>query len=108
MEPWRTARTARAVASSTCSSVSLGHRAEPGRDVDVGRGEHLGPVEDREQAVSPQGEPAVVSVVDHESATSPASRSESSSTIAAGGCQANTPHGWPSTSGVSGPHMPRT
>ena len=86
----------------------LGHRPEPRGDVDVGRTQHVGPVESREQAGSPQGQPPVVPVVDHGSTTSPDSRSESSSTIAAGGCHANTPHGWPSTSGVAGPHMPRT
>ena len=86
----------------------LRHRPEAGRDVDVGGTQHVGPVEHREQAGSPQGQPTVVPVVDHGSTTSPDSRSESSSTIAAGGCQAKTPHGWPSTTGVSGPHMPRT
>ena len=37
----------------------------------------------------------------------PSSRSDSAVISAAGGCQLNTPAGWPSTTGVSGPHMPR-
>ena len=37
----------------------------------------------------------------------PSSRSDSASTRATGGFHENTPHGWPSTRGVSGPHMPR-
>ena len=86
----------------------LGHRPEARRDVDVGGAQHVGPVEQPEQAGSPQRQPTVVPVVDHGSTTSPDSRSESSSTITAGGCHANTPQGWPSTSGVPGPHMPRT
>ena len=120
-DPVRTARTARAVASSTCSSdsssstpsrtatwmsaalsssgrlnrASSSGRAERAPAV-VGVGPH-GLVGDRHDALP-------VETV----ASRPSSRSESSTTIAAGGCQLKTPHGTPSTSGVSGPHMPRT
>jgi hypothetical protein len=37
----------------------------------------------------------------------PSSRSLVATISSAGGCQANTPHGCPSTTGVSGPTMPR-
>ena len=85
--------------------------AEGGRDVDVGGGEHPGGVELGEQPAGGQREVAVVQVdrvegVGHRT-TTPSSRSDSSSTSATGGRHENTPHGAPSTTGVSGPHMPR-
>ncbi len=79
---------------------------EPAGDVDVGRGEHAGVVERAQQAGRGAGEPDVEAVLgDH---APPSSTSLSAVTSAAGGFHANTPHGVPSTTGVSAPRMPRT
>ncbi len=88
---------------------------DPGGDVHVGRVEQVLGVERRQQPVAPAGQPPVVIAgrleqLAHRVApagTTPSRRSESASTSATGGRQAKTPHGAPSTSGVSGPHMPR-
>ncbi len=90
----------------------LGQRAEPSRDVHVGGVEDAALVEGAQQTLRAQGESRVVRVLDldrlerHDPA--PSRRSESAVTSEAGGCQEKTPAGWPSSSGVSGPHMPRT
>ena len=91
----------------------LALRAEPAGDVDVGGTQRVGTVERREQALGAQRQPAVARILDRSSVdghavTIPASRSDSATTINSGGCHAKTPHGCPSTTGVSEPHMPRT
>ena len=85
-------------------------RAHPGGHVHVGRRQDVGAIELGQQPGGLQREPAVVRIVDHEttSLAAPAMSSDSSTTMAAGGCHEKTPQGWPSISGVSGPHMPRT
>jgi hypothetical protein len=93
--------------------LGLAHgRAEPFGDVDVGGDEDARLVEGGERAGGGECEPLVVPVVDHVitpgSTGLPASSSDRAITSAAGGRQENTPHGTPSTTGVSGPHMPRT
>ena len=69
-------------------------------------------VECPQQAVGANGYPAVQRVVDvgaaHAARRPSSSRSDSATTIEAGGNQLNTPQGWPSTVGVWGPHIPRT
>ena len=93
--------------------------AEPHGHVDVGGMDDVSLVEGAQQPGCPEGEAPVTTVafeqrLGHDAApaalspvTRPSSRSESSTTMAAGGRQENTPQGFPSTSGVSGPHMPR-
>ena len=89
-------------------------RADPGGDVDVGGVEQVpalnvasspAPPRVSRQSASLGGSKS--SVMSRSAGTTPSSRSESASTRATGGRQAKTPHGAPSTSGVSGPHMPR-
>ena len=102
--------------AATVSSASPPASPSRWRDVDVGGLEHAGRVEGRAAARSaPSASRAVVRVARrleqasrHAVTAVPSSRSESASTSAAGGCQAKTPHGWPSTTRASsGPHMPR-
>ena len=86
-----------------CSADQVG---EPPRHVDVGGGEDSGLVELEQQPGHATREPGVEEV-GH--AASPRSRTSLSSSTSSGeGCQVNTPHGAPSTSGVSGPVIPRT
>ena len=84
--------------------------ADPLGDVDVGGLQQAGGVERRQQPGGLTAQPLVVLAdgleqLGHEA--TPSSRSESASTRATGGRQENTPHGSPSSSGVSGPHIPR-
>ena len=93
--------------------VLAAERTDAGGDVEVGGGEQQAVVERGEQAGAAAREPPVVLAgrleeLGHRDTTRPASRSESSSTSGTGARQVNTPHGIPSTIGVSGPHMPRT
>ncbi len=92
-----------------------GQRAQAPRDVHVGGVEHAGLVERPQQPARAACEPRVVRVLElegqqrHEAPPwRPSRRSDSAVTSAAGGRQEKTPAGWPSSSGVSGPHMPRT
>ena len=99
-----------------------GQPAEPGGDVHVGGVEHAGGVElgeqpgarERASRASPgstapgPGADRSARRAARRSSRSPSSRSDSSTTSAGGGRQPKTPHGTPSTTGVSGPHMPRT
>ena len=83
---------------------------EPPRDVHVGGREHARLVERRQRARGAARDPRVeaVELADLVHAAPRSSTSLSSSTSAAGGCQENTPQRCPSTTGVSGPVMPRT
>ena len=88
-----------------------GEPAQRRGDVDVGGGQHAGGVEGVQQPVCGERQVAVLRVdrledLAHDP-TTPSSRSESSSTSGTGGRHEKTPHGMPSTTGVSGPHMPR-
>ncbi len=93
----------------------VGLAAQPAErrcDVDVGGDQHSGGVELAEQTLRPSRQPHVVKIVvlileQHRHGAPRSSRADTSSTSAAGGCQENTPHGTPPTTGVSGPHMPR-
>ncbi len=80
---------------------------EAGRHVHGGGVEHAGPVELPQQPGRAERLAAVELVLDRGHAALPSSRSDSASTSAGGTGQLNTPAGWPSTTGVSGPHMPR-
>jgi hypothetical protein len=91
---------------------------DPGRDVDVGRGQDSGTVEIGQVSGGAECE-AVVQGIDrleqltHAAPTSPSRRSERASTRATGGLHEKTPHGCPSSprwvsSGVCAPHIPRT
>ena len=89
------------------------HRRAAVGDVEVGGGEQQAVVERGQQAGAAARESPVVLAggleeLRHRDTTRPASRSESSSTSGTGARQVNTPQGTPSTTGVSGPHMPRT
>ncbi len=100
----------------TASSVSGGECRDAHRDVDVGRGEHAGVVEGTQQSGRVVRAADVVWIVaarfvEVDRAHPPTPRSSTSlsaTTSAAGGRQAKTPHGVPSTVGVSGPVIPRT
>ena len=82
---------------------------EPACDVDVGGGEDSGVVELEQQPGRPTREAGVEALDDVGHAPSPRSRTSLSASTSAGeGCQVNTPHGVPSTTGVSGPVIPRT
>ena len=85
--------------------------ADPLGDVDVGGLQQPGLVVRRQQPGGLAGQPPVVLADRLEqlghAVTTPSSRSDSASTRATGGRHENTPHGSPSTSGVSGPHIPR-
>ena len=77
----------------------------------ISRFDHPGVVELAQQSGGRRTAPPVRVVGhldDHGAAFRPSSRSDSATTSAAGGRQLNTPAGWPSVSGVSGPHIPRT
>ena len=89
--------------------VLAGERGEPPRDVHVGRREHAGLVERAQQpggAARERGRrtdrPSIALT-----RAPPVEHVAERPTSAAGGRQANTPHGVPSTTGVSGPAMPR-
>ena len=75
------------------------------------RGQHAGGVEGGQRPVAPRARSRSWCVDGFEelahAVTTPSSRSDSSSTSATGGRHEKTPHGRPSTRGVSGPHMPR-
>ena len=81
-------------------------------DVEVGRRQQQAVVEGTQQAAAPARQPPVVLAGRLEqlghAVTCPARRSERSSTSGTGARQVKTPHGVPPTSGVAGPHMPRT
>ena len=62
IEPCRTARTASAAASSTCSRASSRIAPKPGRDVHVGGAEHVGLVERAQQPGGAEREPPVAAV----------------------------------------------
>ena len=87
--------------------------AEPAqrkRDMDVGAGQHAGRVEVGKQPGRTEGESSVGGVDGLEEVSHvhfPSRRSDRAVTRATGGCHEKTPHGRPSTLGVSGPHMPR-
>ena len=93
-----------------------GELGQAERDVDVGRDEHSGLVE-RAQETGRAGHLAdVIRIaldrrdrhVGHDGAP-PASRASlKAETSTADGCHENTPHRIPSTTGVSGPVIPRT
>jgi hypothetical protein len=93
-----------------------GQLAQARGDVHVGGLEHALVVERAEQAGRAERAPPAGRLdlgqrrghrVGHAGAL-PSRIAERSSTSAAGGCQENTPHGTPSTTGVPGPTMPRT
>ena len=91
------------------------HGTDPVRDVEVACGEHACLVEGAQQARGRVADPPVVGAVDLEeldhadtSAGLRSSRSDSEVTRSGGSGQLKTPAGCPSTTGVSGPHMPRT
>ena len=91
------------------------HGADPVRDMEVTCGEHAGLVEGAQQARRCVRDPPVVGAVDLEeldhadtSSGLRSSRSDSEVTRSGGRGQLKTPAGCPSTTGVSGPHMPRT
>ena len=82
---------------------------QPPRDVHVGGREHAGVVELEQQPGRSAGEACVEALGDVGHAPSPRSRTSLSAPTSAGdGCHVNTPHGVPSTTGVSGPVIPRT
>ena len=89
-----------------------GERAQTHRDVDVGGRQHADVVERAQQPRGAARAPRVVHVdldqrrSDHR-ACPQSNRSLSAATSAPGGRHANTPHGSPSTTGVSGPIIPR-
>ena len=88
---------------------SADQAGEAARHVDVGGGEHAGVVELEQQPGRPAREAGVEALGDVGHAPSPRSRTSLSASTSAGvGCQVKTPHGTPSTSGVSGPVIPRT
>jgi len=80
--------------------VLTGERRQPGGDVHVGGREHARVVELAQQAGGLDGDPSL--------GHARSSASLNAVTSVAGGRQANTPHGVPSTTGVSGPTIPRT
>ena len=93
-------------------------RGEAVRDVDVGGREHARVVELEQQpgGAAREADVEAVALVDRGHASAPtvrgpdlpwSSTSLSASTSAADGCHVNTPHGTPSTTGVSGPVIPR-
>src|SRR4029079_3082712 len=93
--------------------VLAAERTDAGGDVEVGEGEQQAVVERREQPGTAARESPVVLAcrleqLGHEVTTRPVSSSDGSATSGTGARQVNTPHGTPSTTGVSGPHMPRT
>ena len=110
-DPARTARETNATASATASSDYAGEGGQPLRDKHIRGLQDARVVEGAQPSggllrPSPVGD---IHLVDrHAAARLPSSRSDSSTTSAAGGCQLNTPAGCPSTTGVSRPHMPRT
>ena len=78
--------------------------------VDVGRTQDATAVECGEQSPRRRSSATVVQPHDVGDLThdrTPARRSDSATTMAAGGCHEKTPAGCPSYVGVSGPHMPR-
>ena len=82
---------------------------ETPRDVDVSGRQHAGVVELEQQPGRAAREAGVEALDEVGHALSPRSRTSlSASTSAGDGCQVNTPHGVPSTTGVSGPVIPRT
>jgi hypothetical protein len=83
---------------------------QPLRDVDVGGREHADVVELPQQLGRAPGAAHVerIDVEQRHVALRPSRMSLSPSTSGFGGSQANTPHGAPSTAGVSVPSMPRT
>ena len=88
--------------------VALAREAgEAQRDVHVGGREHPGRVELAHEPARTQGAADVEGVVGDHAAAPASSTSLSASTSAPDGRQANTPHGVPSITGVSGPVIPR-
>ena len=84
-------------------------RRQPAGDVDVGGMEHAGRVEVVQEA-GRAGRAADVEEIGLREAHAPSPRSSTSlsaTTSAPGGRHAKTPHGVPSTAGVSGPTIPR-
>ena len=82
-------------------------------DVHIGGGDQPRSVGVTEDAVGAQRVAVVewgvgLEELGHAAPPSPSSRSLTAVTSAVGGRQEKTPVGWPSTSGVASPHMPRT
>ena len=82
---------------------------QPPGDVDVSRVQHPRILELPQKPCSFSGFSWIEPIDDgrHRGTRPSSSASDSSVTRAAGGLHANTPHGCPSMTGVSGPHMPR-
>jgi hypothetical protein len=75
--------------------------------MDVGGGQQSRGVELGEQTLRTRRQSVVVKIVEHCHGAPRSSSADTSATSAGGGCQENTPHGLPSGTGVSGPHIPR-
>jgi hypothetical protein len=107
---WSTAAVAWIVSRSARTWPTRGartERAEAERDVDVGDDEHARVVE-RPQEAWRVARPAGVEAIRRRDQGAPRSKASlSASTSAALGCQAQTPHGTPSTTGVAAPVIPR-
>jgi hypothetical protein len=93
--------------------VLAGQRSESLRDVDVGGDQHARDVELAQQPGRARYPANVEGIaLDHYELighhVAPSSASLSASTRPSGGRQAKTPHARPSTTGVSGPVIPRT
>ena len=82
-------------------------RAEPGRDVHVGRREDPRGVEHAQQARGREREAGVERIGGGHAVAPSSSTSLSAATSAPGGRQAKTPAGSPPATGVSAPVMPR-
>ena len=122
-EPWRTARTASAAASSTCSSSSPSSRPRRSATWTSAAASRSGRLKVASRPVAPSARrrskgsvqtgagPAVSSVMAQPPVVRRGARRARPPAPPAGR-QLNTPHGTlpsgVSTSGVSGPHMPRT
>ena len=90
-----------------------GQRGKPQGHVNVGGHQHTRLVEGTEQRRCAQDNPHVEPIElrperGHAAGPLPSSTSVSPSTSSREGRQAKTPQGVPSTTGVSGPSMPRT
>ena len=86
-------------------------RRQPGRHVHIGGVQNPGIIEGPQQPAGIDRAAPMQGIVGHDRAHRgdplPSSSSEIASTRSDGGRQLNTPAGCPSTTGVSGPHIPR-
>ena len=111
-DPERSARTVSAAAEQHLVVGLAAEASEPARDGDVGRGEDTAGAELGEQPRRADRVPDAVlggeaRAVRRSSPGPPGEQVGQGHDSAGGGDQRNTPQVVPSTTGVSGPHMPR-